>query len=177
MRTVLSRVLVAVVLVAATAVPAAAQQTAVGQPRASVGAGFMILHWLDSESTSKGLAVDFAMPVTLGGKRNFSIVGDMTLGKDDEETDFTLGGGLRFTAAVGRRVRVYGQGLFGLSRWSADDESDEAFFAAPGGGVFIPLTDKVDIKGQVDLFLPSWDGYTDNLFRVFLGVNFQLGTK
>jgi hypothetical protein len=72
---------------------------------------------------------------------------------------------------------VYVQGLFGLVHWSADDVSDEAFFAAPGGGVLIPITNAVHFKGQVDFFLPNWDGYSDNLVRVFLGVNFKLGKK
>ena len=178
MKQTLSTLIAALTFLVVAAVPAAAQSTQGGDDAARVGAGFMLLNWIDSDSTAKGLAVDFSQPVNLGGSRNWSIIGDLLWGKDDDETDFAVGGGVRFTTAAGGRARVYGQAHVGVVRWSISDCCDDsAFYFAPGGGVLFPITDRVDFKGQIDLYLPNWDGYTDKLFRVFLGVSFQVGQR
>jgi hypothetical protein len=175
-RKTLISVFVALAVVAATAAPSFAQNPPPSDETPRVGVAFMLLKWLDDDYTNKGLGIDFSQPVTLGGNRKFSVVGDLGWGKTDGETDFTLGGGLRFTTPAGSRARVFVQGTVGFIRWSIEDCCDDsAIFFAPGGGVLIPITDKVDVKGQLDYLIPNWDGYDDKLLRILLGVTIRVG--
>src|SRR5690242_12934750 len=127
-RTILSKAIVAFVLLGATAIPAAAQQRpATAQPSGNsggtnVGAGFMLLRWIDAESTAKGLAADVTKTVS----GNISVGGDLTWGKDGDETDFAVGGLVRYTTAAGGRARVFGQVQVGLIRWSIADCCDDS---------------------------------------------------
>ena len=165
----------ALALLTATAVPAAAQTPKIEDDRSSVGVGFVLLKWHDFETTTKGIGVDFSKPIRLGTRQTFSIVADLTWARSGDETNTTIGGGVRYTLPGSGKTKVHVQGLLGSARWSLDGGSDSSFYVAPGAGVLFPLNDSVALKSQLDIFLPSWD--VGNLYRFWFGASIRLGQR
>jgi hypothetical protein len=155
----------ALVLSLAVAAPAMAQM-----PEPSMlGVGVGLLKWSDFEQWAKGIVVDFAKPV---GENNLSVIADLFVGKDGDETDMTIGGGVRWTAPGDARAKVYAQAALGVARWSVDGFSDSGFYVAPGVGVRAPINDAVGFRAQVDFYLPNWDW--GNLYRIAFLVDINL---
>ena len=171
---ILSKVLVAAAVVFALATPAAAQGTGTSETAPSVGVGLVINKWVEFDDfTSKGIHADFHKPLNRPG---LGLVVDVSFAKDEDETDTTVGGGVRYTVFRSGNTRVFVQGTVGLVRFSVDEFSDSAFYVAPGGGVLFGLNDKVDIKAQIDFLINNgWETDDGNIFRFIIGVNFPIG--
>jgi hypothetical protein len=194
-------------LTLALAAPAAAQGTAgpgTGTTGVLLGAGVSFLTFEaieDGETeTFKGITVDVRKNIKSTGSIDLGIVGDLSWHKKGfgaEEVDFDVDlsllsfmGGVRVTASQLDRVAPFGQALFGIVRSSVsgdvcddfedacESESDPAI--GFGGGVDVRLTDRLNLRGQLDFFrVLSADDETGaentNAIRFMIGISTRLG--
>jgi hypothetical protein len=155
------KALMGMALVAAMATPAAAQQNV-------IGAGYSYQNW---NGSSGGFGVDFARAVREATDRTMSVVVDFGWHRfAGEETDISFMGGGRMSFTKNAQVTPFVQFLVGVMHWSEDffgSGNDVAL--GPGGGVLVPITDTIDVKGQIDI-LWVHDFNWDTVTRVFVGV-------
>jgi opacity protein-like surface antigen len=181
MRRTVSTAFIGLALVFMPAAPAAAQGVTI---RGLLGAGLSFLHISDcsGECTGTGFVVDFAQTITALNKVAIGGVGDFGFNHFDGANTFSVSGGVRFTGTANARVQPFGQVLLGLFHLSVSDCtgtgtecSSNDFTLAPGGGVDIRLTDKVNVRAQVDFFIVMAEGETENAQRFWFGISIPLG--
>jgi hypothetical protein len=168
--------LIGLALVLALAAPAAAQGAAASSDRPLLGLGVSFL--TDGDETGTGFAVDIAKAFRAMDKMKISGVGDFGFHSFDGFKTITFMGGARVTATGIDKVAPFGQFLIGATRFSVSDcdgcnETDLTF--APGGGVDIRLTDKINFRGQIDFLIIKFEGDTDNATRFTFGISMLLG--
>lgn len=145
-------------LVAGSVIPAAAQGS-------SVGANLTFLR--DSEETGIGFSIDAAKALTPA----VAVVGDFGLNSFDGWTVTSYLGGIRFTPATGSAVQPFVQALIGLEHCC----DANAFAFQLGGGVEVPVSEALKIRGQYDYRRTSYDGEGYNGHRFGVGVVLPLG--
>lgn len=152
-------------LVAATAVPAAAQAT--------VGANLNFLRV--EEETGIGVAVDAAKNLN----PNIAVVGELGYNSFEFFSLTSVLGGLRYTPAVQSTIQPFVQGLLGLEHFSEEIEgenfSDNAFAFQIGAGVEVPVNDSLRFRAQYDYRRAEYEGVGYNGHRFGVGVVFPLG--
>lgn len=148
-------------LVAGTVGPVAAQST-------NVGANVTFLRE-ESEDTGVGFSLDVA--------RNFNptvgVVGEFGLNTFDQYNLMSFLGGLRYSPATGGTIQPFVQALFGLERCGACDDSGFGFQI--GGGVEVPVSETLRVRGQYDFRRTTYDGEGFTGHRFGFGVIIPLG--
>lgn len=146
-------------LVVTIAAPAAAQTDT------NVGVNLSFLR--DSEQTGTGFSIDAAKRVA----PNVAIVGDFGLNRFDGWTLTSYLGGIRYVPAVEASVSPFVQALVGLEHCCEAN----AFAFQFGGGVDIPVSDRLSVRGQYDFRRTRYDGEGYNGHRFGVGVVLPLG--
>lgn len=169
-------------LVLALAAPAAAQ----GQ----LGAGVSFLH---DEETGTGFTVDYSRVFRPMEPGNLGWVADLSLHNFDGGRVTSIMGGVRYGRPANERVDWFGQALIGIARSSPtgdladlceelEDEFDEdlgcsstdlAF--APGVGINVALTPRVNFRAQFDLMFIATPEESTTATRFWFGVSFPIG--
>jgi hypothetical protein len=183
------------VLVLALAAPAAAQGTpgpGTGLTGGLFGVGVSFLNV--SDSTSAGFTIDYRKNVIAETSFDVGVVGDLGWHRDSDSvggfdtssTLLTLMGGGRITASKLDKVAPFGQVLFGMARISFGGDVcdiDETFCESDtqpaisfGGGVDVRLSDRFNVRGQVD-FLKVLEEGADVATRFFIGISTVLGGR
>lgn len=152
-------------LMAALAVPAAAQQPA--QPVSGgddqtmlVGLGLTIL---DAGNTGIGAGANVLFnALSTNETGRLGIVGDFSVNDNDAGAVFTLAGGPRFTFNTQGRVLPYGQFLVGIVRCCGHTEFEPSI----GGGLDIAWKPNMNFRGELQFFLGDSDAV-----RFFFGVS------
>ena len=164
----LKQMFAALALISAMAVPAAAQTT--------LGANVTFLNV--EEETGTGLAVDLAGAVAPA----IDIVGEVGFNNYDNDSLTSFLGGVRFKPAVDANVIPFVQALVGIERWNSDflDETSNGFAFQIGGGIEIPVGERLRVRAQYDFRRTSHDfgdGFEDDLNgnRFGVGVVIPLG--
>ena len=170
---------VAAAALAGVPAPASAQ-------RMDLGVGFVTQNqsWqLDPSCCARGLGIDFSYNIIQTGSRAVAIVADTQFVKFSdgfgfEETDNLLLGGVRFKFLRDQRVSLFVQGTAGVMRWSdTEQDSGTDLIVGGGGGVQVRLTNRLDVKGQVDLWKDRFEGEWFNITRFFAAVVVRLGGR
>jgi opacity protein-like surface antigen len=146
-------------LVAVTVVPAAAQST-------SVGANLTFLRE-EGDDTGAGVAIDVAKGLT----PSIAVAGEFGYNSFDGYSITSYLGGLRFTPAIEAPVQPFVQALFGLEHCC----DQNAFAFQLGGGVEIPVSESLKVRGQYDYRHTRYDGEGFNGHRFGVGVVLPLG--
>ncbi len=147
------RVLAALALVLAAALPASAQDVTHG----AVGFGPSLLSWQEEYGVlAKGVSVDLAHPFGSFGSRLRWVV-DVGIMFEPGVTDTVVLGGVRFTVPAGSRVNIDLQALLGVAHWEAFGGGATAFTGGPGAAIRVTLNERWGVKGQVDYQFPRWD--------------------
>lgn len=148
-------------LVAVTVVPAAAQST-------SVGANLTFLREDgDPSETGVGVSIDAAKGLT----PTVAVAGEFGYNSFDGYSITSYLGGIRYTPALGSSVQPFLQALLGLEHCCEEN----AFAYQLGGGVEIPVSQALKIRGQYDYRRTSYDGEGYNGHRFGIGVVLPLG--
>lgn len=89
-------------------------------------------------------------------------------------------GGVRFKGTGNAKFQPFGQFTLGLVHLSVSDCSGDGcssndFALAPGGGIDIRLTDKFNVRAQVDFFIVMAEGETENAQRYWCGISMPIG--
>lgn len=145
-------IIAACALVVTMAVPVAAQESG-----ASVGASFTLLR--DVEQNGVGFAVDVAKNLA----PTLAVVGDIGLNKFDGFTITSFQGGVRFLPAVQAAAQPFIQALVGIEHCCGSN----AFAFQIGGGVEVPVSDRVDFRvfyGLRRTHYGDGDNYTGHIF-------------
>jgi hypothetical protein len=177
-------VLAATAFVIALTTPAAAQGTVAGQrpgaadSRPLLGGGLSFL--TDGEETGTGFAVDISKALFSSGRMSVAGVGDFGWHHFDGFTSLSFMGGTRVTVSGSARFAPFGQFLIGPVRFNTSfcdgedcSETDLAF--APGGGIDIRITERMNLRAQIDFFLIRFGDETQSATRVTLGVSMPIG--
>jgi hypothetical protein len=159
----------ATALLLASVVPAAAQN--------EVGLSYSILR-LYEETAPAGFTVDFSRRLaTVGTTAGLTAVGELSvnmfgdIGYENDTTQFTFMGGMRFITGPGK-VRPFGQFLIGGLKWT-DFETDLA--VQPGAGLQVSIRPRLDLRGQIDFPIDFFAGESEVGYRFNVGVVMPLG--
>lgn len=159
--------LVAGVLTAAMVAPAAAQS------ETSVGAN---LTFLREEGDPGETGAGFSVELARGIAPNVAVLGEFGLNSFDGATITSYLAGVRYLPAVEAAFRPFVQALIGAERFSPEGfDSESAFAFQLGGGVEVPLNDRVNFRAQYDYRRTSYDGEGFNGHRFGVGVVLPLG--
>lgn len=167
MNRIVRSVLAGLALAFVMAAPAGAQE---------LGGGVTVQNW---NGNSKGFGIDFTMPFKRGDGHTLGVVVDFARNRfTDEETDVSFAGGVRMKFTRNSNFTPFAQFLVGVMRWDEDNGFDgsESLFG-PGGGIQVRITDRVDVKGQFDVFWVSNLEDTDVVKRGWFGVVVKLGNR
>jgi hypothetical protein len=99
--------------------------------------------------TAPGVAVDASVLVARRPAIALGVVGDFGLHRFNDLRITSMGAGARVTGRAGRDVQPFGQMLLGLERCCGSRD----VFWQPGGGVDVRLTDRINVRGQLDVRL------------------------
>ena len=190
------KVIAGLAMVLALAAPAAAQGTTGNSGVLfGVGVSFLNAEVVDDDSdTMTGFSLDFRKNVYSTASVDIGVVGDFgwhrkgfgveEVGGDVDFTVMSFMGGVRFTASQMDRVAPFGQFLVGVARgsFSGDFSCDDFEDACPtdpaigfGGGVDVRLTDRVNLRGQLDFFRVFTEEEGTNAIRFLIGISTLLG--
>ena len=185
----------ALALILALSAPAAAQGTpgpGTGLNGGLLGVGVSFLNVDDT--TSAGFTIDYRKNFLAETSFDLGAVGDLGWHRDSDEiagfesssTLLTLMGGVRITASQLDRFAPFGQALFGMARLSFGGDVcdiDETFCESDtepalkfGGGVDVRLSDRINVRGQID-FLKVLEDDADVATRFFIGISTVLGGR
>lgn len=146
-------------LMVAVAAPVSAQSDT------NVGVNLSFLR--DSEQTGTGFSIDVAKGVA----SNVAVVGDFGLNRFDGWTLTSYLGGVRFTPAVQAAVSPFVQALVGLEHCCESN----AFAFQFGGGIDVPVSERLSVRGQYDFRRTRYDGEGYNGHRFGVGVVLPIG--
>jgi hypothetical protein len=172
------RLVLAIALLPALAVPASAQGT-----QGTLGAGLSFVNWPDF-TTLPGFTVDYSSPVRTMTNASIGWVGDLSWHRKGEVEEFgeidqsllLLQGGVRVTGITNPKFRPFGQVLLGMVRDTCcEDFSETAFALTPGGGIDLGINDKAGVRVQVDFPIAMFEGESETLFRFWFGVSWRMG--
>ena len=156
----LKQMFAALALTTAMAVPAAAQN--------SLGVNLTFLNE-EGDDTGVGFQVDLAGGIA----PNFAIVGDFGLNDFDGATITSYLAGVRYIPTIEAPVNPFVQVLLGLERYSIDDfDSENGFAFQIGGGIEVPVSNRLNVRAQYDYRRTSYDGDGFNGNRFGVGVVF-----
>jgi hypothetical protein len=154
-------VLMAIVMCAAAAMPAAAQTSArpaapaPSTPRMDISAGYSYLHeqgtgGLPANNYDKGWVA--AVSCRVAGVRIVGEIGGSYLydAYGDRESLYGFLGGVRVGLIKVSRFSGFAQALVGMERFSAPGFSERNLAFQPGAGIDLPLTRKIGLRVQGD---------------------------
>lgn len=145
---------------------------AVAQTPALFGAG---LSFISDEGTGAGFAVNVSKDL-ISGPVGLGPVGDFSL-HHDNGTWTTFGGGVRVTGHPAEaKVTPFGQFLVGASSISFGGNDTFLTFIY-GGGVHVPLGDRLNFLFQFDLVNLRSDFGSTTGKRTTLGISIPLGSQ
>jgi OOP family OmpA-OmpF porin len=128
-----------------------------------------------------GVAVGYNVTTNLSIEGELGIIPDIIGDTDDVDlgiTTFSANGVYHFdtqTKFVPYATLGLGFGSMGLDVEGVDDESNTEFLVNLGGGVKYPVTDRLQVRGDLRYF--SINDENPNFWRVYGGVTFGFGSR
>jgi OOP family OmpA-OmpF porin len=128
-----------------------------------------------------GVAVGYNWTTNLAIEAELGIIPDIVGDTDNVDlgiTTFSANGVYHFdtqTKFVPYATLGLGFGSMGLDVEGVDDESNTEFLVNLGGGVKYPVTDRLQVRGDLRYF--SVNDENPNFWRVYGGVSFGFGPK
>ena len=128
-----------------------------------------------------GVAVGYNWTTNLSIEGELGIVPDIVGDSNDIDlgiTTFSVNGVYHFdtqTKFVPYATLGLGFGSMGLDIEGVDDESNTEFLVNLGGGVKYPVTDRLQVRGDLRYF--SVNDENPNFWRVYGGVTFGFGSR
>jgi OOP family OmpA-OmpF porin len=128
-----------------------------------------------------GVAVGYNVTTNLSIEGELGIIPDIVGDTDNVDlgiTTFSANGVYHFdtqTKFVPYATLGLGFGSMGLDVEGVDDESNTEFLVNLGGGVKYPVTDRLQVRGDLRYF--SINDENPNFWRVYGGVTFGFGSR
>lgn len=134
----------------------------------------------DGEETGTGFSVDISKALVSSRRMSIGGIGDFGWHHFDGYTSMSFMGGARVAATGNARFVPFGQFMIGPVRFSTSfcsgeecSETDLAF--APGGGVDARITDRMNLRAQIDFFIIRFGDETEHATRFTCGVSMPIG--
>jgi hypothetical protein len=124
----------------------------------------------DAQTYDRGwaFAASYVVWKRLGGVFDMGANSRTNLVGEEQNLKYYLSG-VRYDLVNARRLRAYGQVLFGRETFSEPGFTEDGFAIQPGGGVDVYVWRGLGVRAQVDYRSTDYDGARYSAWRVFLG--------